>query len=165
VILDSLTALLYHFPWFHSQEGLMFGIGMQEILVVLVIALVVIGPKKLPELAKSLGKGYGEFRRAFEEMKNTINVDVKTEEEKENIRRIHENASSTPPQPVPEAMPEPSSAAPAPIVDDGGERSADTQAAAPTEQPQIPGGEEKPGTAPPAPPYGNQDEEVEGGGD
>ncbi len=142
----------------------MFGIGMQEILVVLVIALVVIGPKKLPELAKSLGKGYGEFRRAFEEMKNTINVDVKTDEEKENIRRIHENAASTPPQPVPEAMPEPS-ATPVPIVDEEGDRPADKQAAAPTGQQSSPRGEEKPGTAPPAPPYGNQDEEVEGGGD
>ena len=141
----------------------MFGIGMQEILVVLVIALVVIGPKKLPELAKSLGKGYGEFRRAFEEMKNTINVDVKTEEEKENIRKIHENAASTPPPPIPEAMPEPS-VTPAPIVDEEGDRLADKQASAPTEQPQAPGGEGKPG-APPAAPYGNQDEEIEGGGD
>ena len=142
----------------------MFGIGMQEILVVLVIALVVIGPKKLPELAKSLGKGYGEFRRAFEEMKNTINVDVKTEEEKENIRRIHEDAASTPPQPAPEAMKSPSSATPVPIVDEDSGRPADTQAAAPTEQPQVPVEERNPGSAPPAP-YGNQDEEVEGGGD
>jgi hypothetical protein len=47
-ILDSLPTLLYHVPCFHSQEELMFGIGMQEILVVLVIALGVIGPKKLP---------------------------------------------------------------------------------------------------------------------
>lgn len=140
----------------------MFGIGMQEILVVLVIALVVIGPKKLPELAKSLGKGYGEFRRAFEEMKNTINVDVKTEEEKENIRRIHEDAASTPPPPVPEAMPEPS-VTPAPIVGEEGAGSAHEQAAASTEGPES-AGEEKPAAAPTAP-YDNQDEEIEGGGD
>ena len=141
----------------------MFGIGMQEILVVLVIALVVIGPKKLPELAKSLGKGYGEFRRAFEEMKNTINVDVKTEEEKEDLRRIHESAASTPPQPVPEAMPEPS-VTPAPTVGEDGDRLADEQAAAPTGQQSSPGEEKEPGAAPPSP-YDNQDEEVEGGGD
>jgi Tat protein translocase TatB subunit len=141
----------------------MFGIGMQEILVVLVIALVVIGPKKLPELAKSLGKGYGEFRRAFEEMKNTINVDVKTEEEKENIRRIHEDASSTPQPPTPEAMPEPS-VTPTPIGKAEGVRPADEQAAASTGQEPSPGGEEKPGAAPTAT-YDNQDEEVEGGGD
>jgi Tat protein translocase TatB subunit len=105
----------------------MFGIGMQEILVVLVIALVVIGPKKLPEVAKALGKGYGEFRRAFEEMKNTINVDVKTEEEKENIRRIHESAASTPPeQPVPGAMPQPSPP-PAPVADEKISEAADEE--------------------------------------
>ena len=60
----------------------MFGIGMQEIMIVLVIALLVIGPKKLPEVAKAMGKGYGEFRRAFEDMRNSINVDMKSEEEK-----------------------------------------------------------------------------------
>ena len=141
----------------------MFGIGMQEILVVLVIALVVIGPKKLPELAKSLGKGYGEFRRAFEEMKNTINVDVKTEEEKENIRRIHENAASTPPPPVPEAMPEPS-VTPTPVAGEKGGTTADEEAAVPTVQQSGPGEEGGPAAAPTAI-YDNQDEEIEGAGD
>jgi len=47
----------------------MFGIGMTELLVILAIALVVIGPKKLPELARSLGKGLAEFRRASTEMR------------------------------------------------------------------------------------------------
>jgi Tat protein translocase TatB subunit len=42
----------------------MFGIGMTELLVILTIGLIVIGPKKLPELARSLGKGLAEFRRA-----------------------------------------------------------------------------------------------------
>lgn len=52
----------------------MFGMGMSEILVVLVIALIVIGPKKLPEIAKSLGKAMGEFKRATNELKETIVV-------------------------------------------------------------------------------------------
>ena len=47
----------------------MFGIGMTELLVILVIGLLVIGPKKLPELARSLGKGLAEFRRASTEMR------------------------------------------------------------------------------------------------
>jgi len=47
----------------------MFGIGMTELLVILAIALIVIGPKKLPELARSLGKGLAEFRRASTEMR------------------------------------------------------------------------------------------------
>ena len=74
----------------------MFGIGMQEVLLILVIALVVIGPKKLPEVAKALGKGYGEFRRAFDDMKHSINVDMRTEEEKERLRRIHERVQPPP---------------------------------------------------------------------
>ena len=50
----------------------MFGIGLPELLLILVVALVVIGPKKLPELAKSLGRGLAEFRRATEDLKETV---------------------------------------------------------------------------------------------
>ena len=48
----------------------MFGIGMPELLLILGVALIVLGPKKLPELAKTLGKGLAEFRRATEELKD-----------------------------------------------------------------------------------------------
>ena len=47
----------------------MFGIGMTELLIILAVGLLVIGPKKLPELARSLGKGLAEFRRASTEMR------------------------------------------------------------------------------------------------
>ncbi len=47
----------------------MFGIGMPELLLILGLALIVLGPKKLPELAKALGKGMAEFRRATDELK------------------------------------------------------------------------------------------------
>ncbi len=53
----------------------MFGIGMPEMLLILAIALIVIGPKKLPDLAKSIGRAFGEFKRATAELKESIDID------------------------------------------------------------------------------------------
>jgi len=54
----------------------MFGLGMPEILMILAIALIVIGPKKLPELAKTLGRAMGEFKRSAQDFKRSIDVET-----------------------------------------------------------------------------------------
>lgn len=53
----------------------MFGIGMPEMILIAAIALIVLGPKKLPDLAKSLGRALREFKKATTELKESIDVD------------------------------------------------------------------------------------------
>ena len=64
----------------------MFGIGLPELLVIMVIALVVIGPSKLPDIAKALGKGMAEFRKASQEIKDSFNLDEDINEIKNDLR-------------------------------------------------------------------------------
>jgi len=53
----------------------MFGIGMPEMILIMAIALIVIGPKKLPDLAKSLGKAFREFKKATSDLKESLHAD------------------------------------------------------------------------------------------
>jgi len=63
----------------------MFGIGMPELLLILALALIVLGPKKLPDIAKALGRGLAEFKRATDELKSSIHEETRTAETREKL--------------------------------------------------------------------------------
>ncbi|HOF04242.1 MAG TPA: Sec-independent protein translocase protein TatB [Syntrophales bacterium] len=69
----------------------MFGIGLPELIVIAVVALLVVGPEKLPGLAKSLGKGLQEFRRATEDVTESIKDTLKPEEIKKDVEGLKDS--------------------------------------------------------------------------
>ena len=72
----------------------MFGIGMPEMLVILALALIVIGPKKLPDLAKSLGRAMREFKKATSEFKETIQLESELSDVKETFNDFSDEVKS-----------------------------------------------------------------------
>ena len=73
----------------------MFGsIGMPELIIILVIALIIFGPRKLPELGKSLGRSLNEFKRASQDLQNTLEQEIKLEEQKDQARTRQEQPSA-----------------------------------------------------------------------
>ena len=65
----------------------MFGIGLPELVVILAVALIVLGPQRLPEVARMLGRAYAQLRRASEEFQNTIRQDLAALERQEDANR------------------------------------------------------------------------------
>ncbi len=79
----------------------MFGsLGMPELIVIFVIALVVFGPRKLPELGRSLGRGIAEFKKATNELQNTLEHEISADEERTKVA-AHEDATHTADAPTP----------------------------------------------------------------
>jgi len=69
----------------------MFGIGMPEVLLILAVALIVIGPKKLPDLAKSLGRAIGEFKKATQEFKQSIDINSDLKDVKDKFEDMNDS--------------------------------------------------------------------------
>jgi TatA/E family protein of Tat protein translocase len=61
---------------------------MGELIIILVVALIIFGPRKLPELGRSLGKSLGEFRKASNELKSTLEEEIRVEEHKEQKAKL-----------------------------------------------------------------------------
>ena len=68
----------------------MFGIGMPELILILAVALIVIGPKKLPDLARSMGRALGEFKKATNELKSSMGVDEELSDVKSAFDKMNE---------------------------------------------------------------------------
>lgn len=67
----------------------MFNIGFPELILILVVALLVVGPSKLPELARTMGKAFGQFRRMADDVRDTIEQEVTVEEKQEEKKDGH----------------------------------------------------------------------------
>jgi sec-independent protein translocase protein TatB len=104
----------------------MFDIGFDEFLVILVVALFVYGPDKLPDLAKAFGRGYAEFRRAMNELRETFDQDETVREIKQEFRKAQNEVlfgsrilDPTIPKPSPSEMSAEAVKSPEPAPDRG----------------------------------------------
>jgi len=100
----------------------MFNIGTQELLVILLIALIVVGPRKLPELSRQIGRGLREFRKVQDEVKDMVKIDLNPEPPS-----VHQPGVSGPRRtPTPHRTPRPAAAAAAEAETPPGPRPVDT---------------------------------------
>ena len=69
-------------------------VGVPEMIIILVIALIVFGPRKLPDLGKSVGKALGEFKRASNDLRNTLDEEIRIEEKPDDKSTFNEKSKS-----------------------------------------------------------------------
>ena len=109
----------------------MFGLGVPELIFILLLALLIFGPKKLPEIGRTLGKGMSEFRKASNELTRSINAELALDEEPvpPQVRRTLQTAQTearSPHSPLIAAVP-----APAPLPEAEAVRTEPAEAPAP----------------------------------
>lgn len=124
----------------------MFGMGMPEIIVILAVALIVLGPKKLPEIAKSLGRGIAEFKKATQEFKENIDVDNDLREARDTLREVKDDLEDT----VRKSVTETAEQEPDAVADYDLEHAVENDATKPAEEPAEDKPEEDPGLKDPA---------------
>ena len=107
----------------------MFGIGMPEMLLILAVALIVLGPKKLPDIARSMGRAVAEFRKATRDLKETLEIDPDLREVKKAFDDVKTDVRSTV-DTAPAAV-----TPPAPAASRDPEASMETAAETPTAKP------------------------------